>query len=703
MPFDLSTAKPVFDLSTAKPVGGEDKFTPGESIGGDLKETGKRMGAAVEGVGETGLQLLTGAGSSVVGGIAGLGRTAGGLVSGESFDEATEKGAKVSEKIREKGTYQPKSTGGKELSALLTAPVEIAGRVAGAGLEKAGGLVGPKTAAAGQTIGEAAPEAAAAIVGGRAALKKAPAPVPVAGKDYSPLREMTTEQRARFDEMKSQGVEPTLGNVTREPGQVRFEQQTQHTEAGRPLDQRAKEQDASLLASVEKLKGGADAKSAVDTGRSVRGALEEKAAKEKKKVDAAYDKARSSGETKEQIDTTSLNEYFAKTEPDSIAVPELKAMRASFDELRKKNEEGTISIDDLENLRRKANRFKQKDGSVKAYMDDIVKGIDTMTEGKGGDLYKAARKARTDWGTEFEEHGGTADILKKDSRTDYKTAHEDVFRKAVIGGSIQELTQVLDSLRGVRDGTLADLEAGKKLTHRGDGVTYWKENGKFYSNENGAKKQIPDQHPEDMFHADDQFGFEVHEASPQAGQAIRDLQTRTVEHLIEAATKNAKGDRINFSPAALKKAMADIGVERLDLLLGRDAVNSLQKTARNAENVKTAPVRVGGSDTAVNVRTMAERVMKDHADHLISGVLPNWANRILQSVRNKAAERAGRLKVDQAVSESLAPHRASMADIAEKAREEKSKNRQFAMKSGAKKAAGLVPATMKPQDEAADR
>ena len=428
MPFDLASAKPLvesgFDLGTAKPVGGEPapaapavappaapkKFTAGESVAGDIKEATRQLGGAVEGIGETGLSMVSGVVGSAAAGIAGAGQVVNRAVRGDPLEEALSKGADVTRKVKDAATYEPKSEEGKAIGSLVAAPMELAGRGLGALGEKAGALVGPKTAAAGRSIGEAAPEAASALLAGRAARRPIAKPEPVPGKDFSPLRDMSPEEQDRFHSMKSQGVEPTLGQVNRSPSQVRFEQQTAQTPGGGRLDQRFKEQDVALVDSVEKLKKGEQGKSEVDTGRSVRTALESKAAEGKAKINKLYDEARASGETKQLVDPTSLTEYFKKTEADSIAVPELKAMKASFEELQKKNKDGHISVDDLEMLREKAGKLQQRDGSVKSYMADIRKGIDLETEQVGGEKYKAARKARKEWGDEFEE--GTCPILR---------------------------------------------------------------------------------------------------------------------------------------------------------------------------------------------------------------------------------------------------------------------------------------------------
>jgi len=100
-------------------------------------------GSASGGLIETGLGAVTGLGSSIVGGLAGI---AGTLIPGERGQ-----GARVSRYIQEAGTYQPRTQQGQAMTAALALPFELATEGAGRVGEAIGGP------AAGRTIGEAVP------------------------------------------------------------------------------------------------------------------------------------------------------------------------------------------------------------------------------------------------------------------------------------------------------------------------------------------------------------------------------------------------------------------------------------------------------------------------------------------------------------------------------------------------------------------
>ncbi len=423
MAFDLASAKPVeetssggggFDLSTAKPV--DDNYSHEGRPRSQRKkgyvptseaETFGEAGAAAFGSPETALQIGSGLVGSVAGGLAGLGQTGIELVKGKGLSESLASGGGTARHVQEALTYEPRSEGGRAVSSAVSLPVEVANKLLGHGGAAVGRAAGDE--AAGETIGENILPAGLAMAGARGLVKsptkEAP---PVAGKDYSPLRQFSMEEEERYRRQKGQGVQPTLGSVTRDPAQVRFEGQTAATEAGAPLHQRAIENDAALVRGIKGVKeqpspvgpniAGSRDTSAADTGRGVRRAVEAKKAAKDQEVNEAYDKARASGETKELVDLSPIKQFLKDHEAEAISVPELNSVKSMVETLEAKGKAegnpGHASIQDLENIRQRIGKFGMKDGSVKSYMGKLREGIDQMTEGKGGELYKAARAKR---------------------------------------------------------------------------------------------------------------------------------------------------------------------------------------------------------------------------------------------------------------------------------------------------------------------
>jgi hypothetical protein len=143
-----------------------------------IGKAGKLMGGAAKGIVETGLGMATGTLASALGGVGGLVRTAGGLVSGESFDEAASKGADVVRGTQQALTYAPRSREGELMGRVVAAPFELASSVTG----HIGGTVGREYAGekgriAGEAIGEVVPEMALAAAPLKGAVKAMKEPI----------------------------------------------------------------------------------------------------------------------------------------------------------------------------------------------------------------------------------------------------------------------------------------------------------------------------------------------------------------------------------------------------------------------------------------------------------------------------------------------------------------------------------------------
>lgn len=623
--------------------------------------------------------MATGAIAAPVAGLAGIGSTIKNLAQGRSFDDAASAGADTSEAIQHKLTYEPKTESGKAAVSAANLPMEVASELLGKGGGAIGSVIGPRSEAAGEIIGKNAIPLAMTAEGLRGAVMNPMKPKEaVPGRNFSPLRKLNPEQENRFFRMKDQGVEPTLGNVTREPSQVRFEQQTAPTRDGAPIDQRMREQDHALADHINTLKKGPGMAGARDVnvteaGRGVRVAVEKKAAAKKLQIKEAYDEARASGETKELVPVNALARYLKENESATVAVPELKAIANHLAELQEMTGTdakmvpgkgtpinpgeismeqpkaagtqglqavGKVSIDDLEFLRQQAGKLANKEGSAKNYMVDVIKTIDRMTEGRGGEKYKAARAKRREYAVEFEDNAGVANIIDRKPATpaDYKVATEDVWNKTVVSGSVADLGNVLNSLRSTR----------------------------------GAERQ-------------------------GAVQAMKDLQAHTVDHILEKAHVDG-----NISPAQLRKVINDIGKDKVDLLLGRDAMAKLQASLQTAKDLKTSPRKVPGSDTKLNAKRDIEEQAAKHAESVIKGVLPVWAGRLMSNFTENYRARAETRATKAAVEESLTPRRASMADIQKQADQVKADRSKYVKGEVAKRSAGPAVATMKDENKKRD-
>jgi len=575
------------------------------------------------GLNETALNAVTGIGSSAIGGLSGL-------VSMPFV--GLDRAASISKQIQDAATYQPRTGLGKLGTELLGAPLGAASE----GLRSIGGDVGQavrgaKGRIAGEEIGGALPAVAATLAGGAGALKGAQriAALPedaIPGKDFSPLRDLTPEQQARYEKLvkigesapgKGDGIKPTLGQITRDPEQWRFEEQTgkQTTGPGAALRERELDTNASLTKAIEdvdkRVKGPRTTSTEAQTGQSISTALEKKAQAAKANINSLYEKARQSGETKQAVKSDDLEKYL---DDEAEEHPSLKVIQSKLQKLKDKNG-GKLTVDDAETLYRTASDQTTYGDPSSVYMGRVKQRINDMTDGAGGDLYRNARSARLAYGMEFEDRAGIARLIEKKpgSRTDYRTPTEDVFKKTMLNGSIEEMKDVVRSLKDI------DL---KKDT-------------------SGA-------------------------------QAVRNLQGQTVDYILDRAAKLSENERgqAGVSSDGLKKAINAVGREKIEYLLGPDALKDLESTLNAAKLVKEQPGTVAKSDTAQNLRDIMRNVALDAGKkHLIDSI--PVAGKAVSALREFSNQRAQEKAIQDRVTEALSPRKASPQTIKELAQQAK--------------------------------
>lgn len=610
-----------------------------KSISDYVKNTdlGSFKDQPIVGAAETALNAATGIGSTALGGLKGAYTLADSLIHGKGKDQSLQDATDKIHETQENNTWKPRGSGGKLASELLGTTSEIPGKVLGYVGGKSGSLISPKAEAAGEAIGETLGQIAPILMDSKPSSFKM-GDAPEFSKKPTPkfgevARELLPDQKERLERMESQGLSPTLGNVTRDPVQTRFEEQISGREQGSPIYERRVNQNQKLTEGVDSHLNGKQSLGEVETGRSIRSGIESASDKKWKEVGENYKKARESGETSQVVDMSPLEKFLSDKKSDSISVPELKAIKSALSELKKDktNNEKTVSIldsngnpikpkaenkpnitiDDIEFLRQKANDLSNPENKSGHYMSQVKKVIDKITEGKGGDLYKKAQKSRYDYAQEFEEPRGTSQVLDKRSRTDYKTSDEDVFRKTVVSGSKNDLASVIDTL----------------------------------------KKHDPSK--------------------------IGDIKSQTIDYIKEKSTSGIGLDQrgnASFSPSAFSKSMKDIGKEKLELLLGKETTRKLEDLLKSSREIKTQPGSVSNSTTSLNLMSELDRLAKGASVKAASSI--PVVGKAISPLVDVYKSYQDKIKTQQAIDESLNPRFASHETVKNEAKKVKSENKR---------------------------
>jgi hypothetical protein len=205
----------------------------------------------------------------------------------------------------------------------------------------------------------------------------------------------------------------------------------------------------------------------------------------------------------------------------------------------------------LEGIRRAAGAAGKNGGTAGHYAKELKGVLDDITEGVGGEKYKAARAARKALGDEFERQAAVTRLVKnRKMSSDRAVALEDTWHKTVLSGSLEDLQKVRKSL----------------------------------------------------------------ESSPNGAQAWSDLKAATIDHIKNKATggklglKNEVGD-LNSTWDGLRRAVDDVGPDKMRELFGDAGAKKIDAIVESAQLLKTeAPTGVKGSPTVDKFLSLLDRV-----------------------------------------------------------------------------------------------
>jgi hypothetical protein len=411
-------------------------------------------------------------GSSLVSGLVSpIAGVYGTLTSGKyGTQEGIKAGEKTAANVAEALTYQPRTETAQNTLQSLAGAISGVPPVIGVG--NAGMALLPE--AISQTRRAVAP-AAASTQQRMAALLQPKQTGMMGGGAASTDEALLRQQRAM-----SQNIPLTKGEQLQSFPIQQFESEVvkENPELAKSLIQFKEGQKKAILSRFEQLSEQTGAEYADPTayrkvGSLVDSALVKQFDAKKAKVDQAYQAARDAGETKQIVDTTKLDQYLTFAQPEAISVPQINSIKAAFEELKKvKNNQ--ITIDDLENLYQRAGQLGEAGKPSGLFMKDIKKVINEMTEGAGGDLYKAARAQRAELGNQFENTYRVAKLLgTKGGYADRAVALDDVFSHVVLDGSLEEMRTVTKLLKkGGAEGQQAYAELqGQTVQYLKDQLT----------------------------------------------------------------------------------------------------------------------------------------------------------------------------------------------------------------------------------------
>ena len=363
------------------------------------------------------------------------------------------------------------------------------------------------------------------------------------GKDLTKLDAKALDRQAQVGRLGITKV--SKGQLTRDPLQQRREQMLIASEAGNDLRQAALENNKILLDNVRDLGRGTTGKGKLQVGQSVQGVLREQMAKANRAVRNAYKVAKDAGELQGTVESQPFLDYLnTHGDPEFVnfAGNKLKAIGAAVEKDGKLTQVRPVTLEEMETLYKSASARQKAGGTQGFYARELKDEINSITEGAGGDAYKAARAMRKQMGDEFERTQAVSQLVRnRKMSTDRATKLEDTWRKTVINGGSEDLAKVRTAL----------IKGGR-----------------------------------------------------QGRQAWNDLRGATADYIVEKATGGGelglkdKSGVLHLNWNGLRNAVQAIGQDKLTMLYGKAGYQKLVDIVESAQILKTeAPTGVKGSNT----------------------------------------------------------------------------------------------------------
>lgn len=470
--FDVSALEK--QVATQKKIDAQPKL-----VGRNLfDEVAAAVGSGVEsliGGAEALATIGTGATTGAVGYITGAAEGIGKSIAEGKF--GTQEGVNIAEETAAKRagqyTYAPRTEAGREqveaagrIGEALTPFAPVAGELAALR-----GVAQPYVQArAGQAIQQAAPVARqaaqqvqqAATGAAQQARQVAQRVLPQQQARAGSVGAAATEQAMQRQTQAGQlpvPVQLTRGQSTREFGQTQFERETAKLpEVGAPLRERYAQQNEQVMQNFDAWVDltGAEAPDLRSVGRIVDKAVVNKAKASKAKVRAAYKDAEKAGEMEQPIEVPTLVAHLNDAVPEIATAPVLdtaikKALQLG---IATRADGGTLipqaaPLKNVEAFRQAMNRAADPMDAPNMRQITIMKGlVDDSTETAGGDVYRNARRLRKMYADEFENRAVISQLLRtKKGTNDRAVAFEDVFKKTIIDGSLDDVRNLRKTLQ----------------------------------------------------------------------------------------------------------------------------------------------------------------------------------------------------------------------------------------------------------------
>lgn len=254
---------------------------------------------------------------------------------------------------------------------------------------------------------------------------------------------------------------PTVGQATRDPEQLRFENEVAKDPEGRAIETRRANQQQRLGEVFEEMED--EAAPGIrygdddDQGRAVQAALEARKAERKKERDAMYAAARAAGEMEEQIEVPRLPTAFKQLKEMEDIIPTNGVVMKVAQKKGLIDADGNpmlATVQEIENFREFINKaYDYNDPRERMQRGIVMTALDAALDGSpSGKMYKAARANGSDFRDEFFNSPMASKMTANKKNKNVPQVDPGKVFDTVQRGSIQEIKQLEKTLSATPEG-----------------------------------------------------------------------------------------------------------------------------------------------------------------------------------------------------------------------------------------------------------
>jgi hypothetical protein len=254
---------------------------------------------------------------------------------------------------------------------------------------------------------------------------------------------------------------PTVGQATRDPEQLRFENEAAKDPEGRPIEERRQNQQQRLGQVFDEMEEDANQGLVFgdddDQGRAVQAALE--ARKEERRVERnrLYKEAQEAGEMDEEIEIPRLLPTFLQLQQLEDLVPASGVVMKMAQKQGLIAPDGTpqrVSVQEVENFREFVNKaYNYADPRERMERGKVIAALDAALDGSAsGEKYAAARRYASSYRDEFFNSPMASRMTSNKKNANVPAVDPGKVYDTIQRGSIQEIKQLEKTLSATEEG-----------------------------------------------------------------------------------------------------------------------------------------------------------------------------------------------------------------------------------------------------------